>query len=167
MILWLHDLLKRYSNLLGFRIQNVILFIAFAFAIYIFKIITITTPLYFFLIPLTIIWTGILNSPYCYLKNIIQLKITSKILKKERYITCLDYINHGDFSLSWNNDGAIGMVVGDLIYLDEEYDFFILWGMKDKIKYFSNFKEFVREEIKARDNQEIIKRKLILKNLTA
>lgn len=153
--------------MVGLRIENLFFLSGLAYIFYLSKIIIIEIPLWFFIVPIIIIYSGILNSPYCYLKNIIQLKITSKILKKERYITCLDYINHGDFSLSWNNDGAIGMVVGDLIYLDEEYDFFILWGMKDKIKYFPDFKEFVREEIKARDNQEIIKRKLILKNLTA
>lgn len=166
MILWLHDLLKRKSDLVGFRIQNLFLFGGVVYALYVFKIITAITPLYFLLIPLTIVYTGVLNSPYCYSKNIIQLKIASKILKKERYITCPDYRNHGDFSLSQNNDGAIGMLVEDLVYLDDEYDFLILWGMKDKIKYFPDFKEFVREEIKAKDNQEIIKRKIILKNLT-
>lgn len=161
MILWLYSWLRRKNDFFSFRTPNW-MFLVFSVLSYdiLFKFpfnvwVTITI--------ITILGLGVLNYPYCYLKNRLKLELVPRMFKERFYILCGGY---GDFSLSSSPNEAIGMLVGDLIYLDSEYDFLVLWGMKDNIRYFDDFSEFLNKDITKGDNQEVIKRKLILRSLT-
>ncbi|KKL86077.1 hypothetical protein LCGC14_1948290, partial [marine sediment metagenome] len=171
MIIGLYNFLHR--NILGrigrtFRRSvgnpnNFFLVLATLGFLYITERITIGTTIWL-AIPTAILYTGVLISPYVYLTNMIILSVQKKFFKKHIYIYSNGHrrIDFRKGKYYWLNK-AVGIMVADKIYLDDEYNDFILWGMGNRIVYINNLRDFIEDELTKRDSPETIKRRILLK----
>ena len=184
MILGLYELLNRRIHLFGTRMRGFTLFIIVFITLLVLgsseifpTYVSINRFWVTTLISTTIISTGVLNPPYVYLVNMLNLKIKAKIFKKSIFVYVLRYgkimLRKKKYLDTFYYKKAEGMLVEGKIYLREpeqisypHNDEPILWGMKNKIVYVPDFIDFIETEIKNRDSPETIKRRILLKNLS-
>jgi len=86
MIYGLYKFLRKWSRppFVKFKVDNFLIIVSAVLALIILKKIQINSGLYI-LIPITVIYTGLLNKPYLYTVNNIGIIINKKILKR-RYV---------------------------------------------------------------------------------
>ena len=179
MIYGLYNFLRGKHRIFGFRPNTLQVMLAFSFIYWIlveppFNLVKI----FYLAIPLIIIYTGILNKPYLYIYNHSYLFIKKRFFKKSIFIFCKSGSKiqlrrkKQDF---WGSRYADGIIIGNTIYIEEFEDYLFkpiryhkLIDILEKhyqVKKYENFGKFISEEIKSRDNFDMIKKKLLVYNL--
>jgi len=109
----------------------------------------------------SLIYSGILNTPYLYLVNIIAIKINRKFFKQKVFV----YFNGEKLKLRKNAerfDTAKGIIMNERMLIDNDYEDKII---PYEVEYCQNLSSFFADEVKDTDSIEKIKKKLILYRL--